>query len=208
MKNLKRYILPLAILAVLAAALALFLSRLGSEHPSQAADGTPWDESWTMIGSVLGVEDPGNGFTLLDNNTVLASNDLYYASWTCGEAAPYTNDEGDEVDLYPAQLYLLLQGCADAENARKAAEAWSDRERETYTVREERTQTINGQDYTLLLYDCASETNPYSRGVSAFTVYGASAVSVELTCQDGFTGDELVILTDFLGGFHYGTAGA
>ena len=203
MKNVKRFILPLAILLALALAMSLFLSRLGTKYPDRAADGTAWDENWTMMGTVLGVEEPGNGLTLRDNNTVLASNDLYYAAWTAGEPEPYVNDEGKDVDLYPAQLYLLLQGCADEENAQKAAESWRGREEDTYTVRETRTGTFNGQEYTLLLYDCGSETNPYDRGVSAFAVFGNYAVSAEFTCRADFQGDELSILTDFLGGCHY-----
>ena len=42
-----------------------------SQYPEQATDGTPWDPSWTMLGSVLGAEEPGNGFSLLDNYSVL-----------------------------------------------------------------------------------------------------------------------------------------
>lgn len=200
---MKRYILPLVILAVLAALLGTFLNRLGSKHPDRDAAGAPWDESWTMLGSVLGVEEPGNGFTLLENNTVLAGDDLYYASWAAGEPTGYTNDEGKDVDLYPAQLYLILQGCADEANAQKAVKSWMDRESDTYAVRETRTGTCDGQEYTLLLYDCASEDNPYSRGITAFAVFENYAVSAELTCLDGFAGDEAAILTAFLNGCHY-----
>lgn len=64
----------------------------------------------------------------------------------------------------------------------------------------------NGQEYTLLLYECGSDTNPYSRGVSAFTTYENYAISAELTCREAFTGDVLSILTDFLEGCHYNAA--
>ena len=37
--------------------LAAVLSLSGcSVYPERAADGTQWDEEWTMLGSVLGVE--------------------------------------------------------------------------------------------------------------------------------------------------------
>lgn len=177
-----------------------------SRYPSEAADGAVWDENWTILGSVLGVEEPGSGLTLLDNNAILTADDLFYATWTSGSPVPYTNEDGDEVDLYDAQLYLLLCGCADEENARLALTEWTARQKETYTITDTRTEICNGQEYTLLLYECGSDTNPYSRGVSAFTTYENYAISAELTCREAFTGDELSILTDFLEGCHYNAA--
>ena len=48
-----------------------------AQYPDQAVDGTAWDPNWTMLGSVLGAEEPGNGFSLLDNYSVLTGEDLY-----------------------------------------------------------------------------------------------------------------------------------
>lgn len=174
-----------------------------SQYPDQAADGTPWDSNWTMLGSVLGAEEPGNGFSLLDNYSVLTGEDIYYATWTTGNATDYVNEDDDEVKVYDAQLYLLVVGCADESHARQNQEEWIARQQETYTVTETWSETRNGQEYTLLAYECGSDTNPYSRGVSAFTVYGTYAVSVELTCQQEFTGEEREILLQFLDGCHY-----
>lgn len=174
-----------------------------SQYPEQAADGTPWDPDWTMLGTVLGAEEPGNDFSLLDNYSVLTGEDIYYAAWVAGDSIDYTNEDGEDVEVYDAQLYLLAAGCADDTHARQNQEEWIARQQETYTVTETWSETRNGQEYTLLAYECGSETNPYSRGVSAFTVYGTYAVSAELACQEDFTGQEREILLLFLDGCHY-----
>lgn len=174
-----------------------------SQYPEQAADGTPWDSSWTMLGSVLGAEEAGNGFSLLDNYSVLTGEDIYYAAWVAGDSSAYTNEDNEEVEVYDAQLYLLAAGCADASYAQQNLDEWISKEQETYTVTETWNETHNGQEYTLLTYECGSDTNPYSRGISAFTVYGTYAISAELACQEDFTGQERDILLQFLDGCHY-----
>ncbi|OUQ23724.1 hypothetical protein B5E80_09370 [Flavonifractor sp. An135] len=174
-----------------------------SSYPEQAADGTPWDPDWTMLGSVLGAEEPGNGFSLQENYSVLTGEDIYYATWVAGEPSAYTNEDGEDVDVYDAQLYLLAVGCADESYALQNQEDWIARQQETYTVTETWSETRNGQEYTLLAYECGSETNPYQRGVSAFTVYGNYAISAELACRAEFTGQEREILLQFLDGCHY-----
>ena len=174
-----------------------------SQYPEQAADGTPWDSSWTMLGSVLGAEEPGNGFSLLDNYSVLTGEDIYYAAWVAGDSSAYTNEDNEEVEVYDAQLYLLAAGCADASYAQQNLDEWISKEQETYTVTETWNETHTGQEYTLLTYECGSDTNPYGRGISAFTVYGTYAISAELACQEDFTGQERDILLQFLDGCHY-----
>lgn len=185
--------------------LLLCLLCLGgcTQYPDRAADGAEWDKNWTMLGSVLGVEEPGDGLTLQNNNSVLTGDDLYYAAWVVGEPTVYTNEDGKDVDVYDAQLYLLLAGCSDEEYAKQNMADWMAREEETYTLTETRTETRNGQEYTLLLYECGSETNPYSRGISAFTTYGNYALSAELACRESYTGAEAEVLLRFLDGCHF-----
>lgn len=180
----------------------LMLSGCG-QYPEQAADGTPWDPNWTMLGSVLGAEEPENGFSLLDNYSVLTGEDIYYATWAAGEPTDYTNEDGEDVQVYDAQIYLLAAGYTDEAQAQQNQEEWIARQQETYTVTDSWSETRNGQEYTLLAYECSSETNPYHRGVSAFTVYGTYAVSAELACRESFTGQEREILLQFLDGCHY-----
>ncbi len=185
-------------------ALSLFALTGCSVAPSQAADGSEWSEDWITLGPVLGVEPPEHGLTLLYNNTALTANDMFYAAWTIGEAESYTNADGEEIDLYEAQLDVLVYGCADAEHAQAAVEEWQGRQDELYTAVDRREETWNGQDYALSDYECGSETNPYSRGASAFGVCGKYALSFELNCRDAFDGNEADILEDFLCGCHYG----
>lgn len=116
-RNLLYLLCPfLLILALIAGWNALDFAQ----YPDQAADGAAWDKSWEMMAKAVGIEPPGHGLTLLANNSVLAGEDTYYAAWTAGELVQYTNADGDEVDLYPAQLYLLLYGCADETAAEEA----------------------------------------------------------------------------------------
>lgn len=199
----KTTIILLAVLCLVVGVIAAMYFKAGSDLPAAAADGAAWDASWEMLGPVLGVEAPENGFTLQDNSAVLTADDIFYATWTAGEAVPYTNEDGDEVQVYDAQLYMLAVGCADGENAQKAIDQWMDRESGTYTVLDTGAETYNGQPYDLLYYDCGSDTNPYDRGVTAFTIYGNYALSAELTCRDTFAGDEAAILADVLSRCHY-----
>lgn len=200
----RKYLLYLALPLLLILGLLVLGNALDfSQYPTAAADGAPWDKSWEMLGKAVGVEAPGHDLTFQTNNSVLAGEDTYYASWTIGEPSPYTNEDGEEVDLYPAQLYLLLYGCEDEAAAADACQSFLERERTTYAVQSEETVSHNGQDYTLLVYDCVSASNPYDRGASAFAVAGNDVFVAELTCQEGFDGDVSQILSDVLDGVHY-----
>ncbi len=195
---MKKRIIPLIIVLCLLAGLA------GCEkYPARAVDGAAWDKEWTMLGSAMGVEEPGSGFTLLDNNLALAVSDTYLATWANGEAIPFVNADGDDMEIYPAQIYLLLLSREDAAGAQAAVDDWIAQENETYTVTDTHAETHNGQEYTVLRYRTRSETNPYSRGVVCFAVYENYAVNVELTCTDEYAGDELAVMAAFLDGCHY-----
>lgn len=175
-----------------------------SSYPETAADGSTWDRSWTILGRVLGVEEPGHDLQLSENPVVLTGRDLYYATWTIGEAEQYVNEEGKDADLYPAELYLVVCGSAkDGNTPQENIDDWIAREYETYEVLNRTEETINGQVYILLEYNVKSETNPFSHGIAAFAVYSSYAISAELTCQDTFDGDLHQILTDYLQGCHY-----
>ena len=193
---MKRFIVCLLLLCLL-------LSGCARSAPEKTADGTAWGENWTTLGGVLGVEEPGHDLELRDNNEALSVTDMYLASWTIGEGSPYTNEDGDEVTLYPARLDVLVYGRKDADAARQALADWTARQAETYDVTASQKQTCGGQDYTVSAYTCKSENNPYSRGISAFGVYNDYAISAELNCLDSFTEDEATILTDFLNICHY-----
>ena len=199
-KNVLYLLFPFALILALIAAGSLVDF---SQYPSAAADGAAWDKNWEMMAKVVGIEAPGGGLTLLTNNSVLAGEDTYYASWTAGEPAPYTNADGDEVDLYPAQLYVLLYGCADQAAAESACAGFLAREQQTYTVHSQRTEEHNAQRYTVLDYTGGSAGNPYGRGSSAFAVRGNYVLVAELLAQDSFDGDASRMLSAFLDGVHY-----
>lgn len=199
-KNVLYLLFPFALILALIAAGSLVDF---SQYPSAAADGAAWDKNWEMMAKVVGIEAPGGGLTLLTNNSVLAGEDTYYASWTAGEPSPYTNADGNEVDLYPAQLYVLLYGCADQAAAESACAGFLAREQQTYTVHSQRTEEHNAQRYTVLDYTGGSAGNPYGRGSSAFAVRGNYVLVAELLAQDSFDGDVSRMLSAFLDGVHY-----
>lgn len=185
-------------------ALALCLILCGcSKTPVRAADGTSWSKEWTTVGNVLGVEEPGNGLALRGNNDALSVSNMYLASWTVGEWEPFLNEDGDQVELYPAQIDVLVYGRKDEDTAQRVLEDWVGRQSRNYDIRDTRQEVHNGQEYLISAYDCVSEKNPYSRGVWAATVYGNYAVSLEFNCQEEFSGDEVAILAGFLDGCHY-----
>ena len=196
----KWLIIPIIVLFFVA--VALIIPRF-SRIPERTDDGQTWDPKWEMMGSVMGVEDPGNGFTLLNNDTALAGNDTFYASWVKGEAREYTNADNKAVNLYPAQIYLLLYGCGDEEQAGEARSDWMAREEGTYEVHSRHEETWGGQSFSVLDYTCGSDTNPYSRGVSAFGLFGHYVIIAELTCTEDFEENEQLLLQHFLEGCHY-----
>lgn len=199
----KRWLIPLFLLILCVSTGLILLNRWSPTYPERAVDGAAWDENWTMLGTALGVEEPGGGFALLDNNSILTADDTYLASWASGEPSAYVNADGDEADLYEAQLFLLLVGCKDAENAAAAQNEWIAREGQTYDVLDTHTETHNGQNYLILTYAVPSEDNPYARGATAFATYKNYALTAEITCLDSYAGDAAAILGAFLDGFHY-----
>lgn len=195
-------------LILLPFALILGLIVLGhlidfSQYPSAAADGGPWDKSWEMMAKAVGFEAPGHGLVLQENNSVLAGDDTYYAAWTIGEPISYTNADGEDTDLYPAELYVLLYGCGGEEEAQAACEEFLAWEQKNYTVQSHRTESHNGQIYEVMEYSVDAKTNPYAYGISAFAVCHNYVLVAELACMDTFTGDAGEILSDFLDGCHY-----
>lgn len=184
--------------------LCLCLTGCGQPTPLQAADGTAWNNDWVTVGGIVGVDTPA-GIDHQENNDILSIKGMYYATWSIGEPEPYTNEDGDEAQLYDAQIYLLLAGHNPAEKANESAAEWQAMANDRYAVEQTLSTTCNGQDYTILTYAFDSETNPYARGASAFGVYRNYAVSVELSCREDFIGDPQDILTDFLEHCHYST---
>ena len=175
-----------------------------AQAPTAAADGAAWSDDWITVGGIIGVDTPA-GIDHRENSDALAVKGMYYATWSIGEPEPYTNEEGDEAQLYDAQIYLLLAGYDGLEKAEESAAQWQAMANDRYAVDQAQSAACNGQEFSVLTYAFDSETNPYARGASAFGVYGNYAVSVELSCRETFTSDPLEVLTDFLEHCHYST---
>lgn len=200
----KRAIIILAVLVILLAAITVYLFLSRPSLPAQAADGAAWDGGWEMVGPVLGLEAPGNGLVMQGSGSSPSEEGTYYAAWVAGDWELYpAGDSGEEIQLFDAQMFLLAVRCDDGEAARALIGDWRDRAAGAYTIRQTGAEMYNGQSYDLLCYDCDDGASPYSRGVTAFTVYGDYAVSAELTCREGFAGDETAILGDVLSRCHY-----
>lgn len=170
--------------------------------PTATAEGAAWDDGWITIGGIIGVDTP-DGVDYQQSNDALSIRGMYYAAWSIGEAEPYINEDGDDAQLYDAQIYFLLGGYNAAEKAEASAAEWQSMAENRYTVEQTVSATCNSQDFTVLTYSFDSETNPYANGASAFGVYRNYAMSVEISCRENFTGDPLEILTDFLDHCHY-----
>ena len=173
-----------------------------SSVPEESTDAAV-DSDYIAVGSRLTVHNTDDRLTLRDNMDALSADGLYYASWTAGSAEPYENADGDTIDLYDAQLYLLLGEYKNAESAEGCMADWLAAGHSNYNVTAEETVTCNGQTYTLLTYRFINEENPYAKGVSAFGVCGNCAVCIELTCQEEYPEDLHEMLTVFLNGCSY-----
>ena len=182
------------ILCIALSIILVCLSGCKAKGPTVAADGTPWSKDWTMVGSKVGVEDPGADFTIRD---VKGAKGMFFTSWSMGEA------QDEKPGVYEAQIVLLLQEASSAESAQASVDEWLTLAGENYLVTDTAQQICNGQTFTVLTYNFPSDASSYARGASAFAVYGNCAISAEFACQDAFDGDAAEILTNFLEHCHY-----
>ena len=176
------------------------LTACGAKGPTVAIDGAAWDDAWIMLGSKIGAETPGADFTLRD---VKGAKKMTFTSWSAGEAQPYTGAQGEEGNVYDAQLVVLVVEAGTAEAAQATVDEWLSLAGETYSVTGTARQTCGGQEFTVLTYAFASDLSAYARGASAFTVYDGCAVSAEFACRDSYAGDPAEVLTGFLENCHY-----
>lgn len=159
--------------------------------------------SHITIGGYLKINHINNNMVLLDNKDTLAADGLYYASFGMGGTKDYENNDGDIIEFYDAQLYLLLGENQDGNEAQNNVDTWLAAGKSNYKVHEEKDISCNEQSYHIIAYDCESKNSPYARGISAFAAVGNYAVCAELTCRDDFTDELETILTDFLNDCSY-----
>lgn len=178
--------------------LFIVLMLTGCSILPSVSGNTVVDSEYVTIGGSLTVHNTDARLTLLSNMDALSADGLYYASWTAGNSEPYENSDGDTVDLYDAQLYLLLGEFKNPDAAQQNMDTWLSAAQTNYDVTEEETITCNGQNYTMVTYNFQNEENTYAHGVSAFGVYNNFAVCAELTCRENYQEDLQQILTIFL----------
>lgn len=175
------------------------------EAPKADLEGNAWDDSWTQMGSFLGIEYPGNGMMLLDSNGTLSGMEMYYATWAAGDPITVTDDEGEEADLYPIHLYMLVQPCESAAEAQQIMAEWSEVDGRL-TVTGQSSLTAGPVEFTLFSYDCRETSDAFTNGVTALGVYGDQAILVDLACGQGAQPDLDTMMEQFLAGFHYAPA--
>ena len=179
----------------------LLLTGCSSSLNEDVAENT----EYVTVGNTLKVKNTDEQLTLLDNKEALAAEGLYYATWVIGNSEPYKNSDGDTVDLYDAQLYLLLGKAKNSEDAQDNADTWLAAAKTNYEIITEKEDSFNGQFYSIITYNCKGIDTPYDHGISAFCTFKDSALCIELTCQETFTGDLEPILTNFLNNCQYYT---
>lgn len=191
--------------AAIALALCTLLTGCEAAPPTEDRDGIPWSADWIPVGeNVMGVEpDPSGELVLRENNSSLAASRMYYAAWSTGEAEAYTNEDGEEADLYDAQVYLLLAGEDSPEEAGETVEEWRGLAGERYENMSVGSGVYNGQEFVIASFTYAADTNPYANGAAAFGVFGNWALNVEVSCRDTFEGSAEDVLTAFLERCHY-----
>ena len=188
--------------AALMVLILCWLTGCAQLPPETSADGSAWSDAWVTVGNIVGVDTPA-WLEPRENMDVLSDKGVFYATWSSGEAVPYTNADGEEAELYDAQMYLLLAGYDSSAKAEADASDWLSMASAQYNVTDTYTEIHNGQEFTVITYTFSSATNPFARGASAFGVYRNYAVSAEFSCQEGFDRDELESLREFLDNCHY-----
>lgn len=156
------------------------------------------DASIITIGGSLTVDNTDGGMTLLSNLDALAADGLYYAAWGMGSKESYENEDGKNVDLYDAQIYVLLGECQDSDAAQNYIDTWLAAGKSNYEVLSEEKATYHGQSYSKLIYRLKNKDNPFAHGISVFTVSGNNAVCMELVCREKLEEDPETLLSGFL----------
>ena len=190
---------------ILGLLLCVFLPACSEEEiplPERTVDGAEWNADWVTVGSLVGVDAP-EGLRLLENLDALGETGMYYASWAMGEGTPYVNSEGNDTRLYDVQICLLLSGQETEAQALETLEDWKSMAISQYAVDETWEGIYNGQDFFVMTCAYPEGTNPYERGASAFGGYGTCAAIVEISCREGYGGDLVEMLTEFLERCHW-----
>lgn len=177
--------------------LCLLLTACSAKPPEKTADGADWGADWTTVGSFLGVK-PTDGWTVQRNEDMLAPDGTFYASWTRGEAVSYTDDSGNRVTAYDAQIHLVMMEFETDAEAEQAAVQWQSLAAERYPDMEESHGEYAGQSFRIASYAFPAGSGPASSGASATGVRGSRAIRVDVSALESYPKEPLDVLTDFL----------
>lgn len=147
--------------------LCLLLTGCGIQTPAKTVDGSPWEDSWETVGSLLGVE-PMSGWTVQRSEDVLAAEGTFYTVWTKGEGFHYVNAVGDDVTGYDSQIHLVAIETT-AEEAQNNADMWEQLIDDRYDDVQKSSQEYAGQTFLISVYDFPA---------GDFTLHGASATAI------------------------------
>ena len=137
-----------------------------------------------------------------EQNDALSLNGIDYAKWTYGEPEKYLGEEGEEVDLYSAEAYVLLREFSNEADASSAVEEWKALEAQSYDMSGGENALYGEQKFEVFTLLPESES-PYVGGIAAFAKRGGFAFSVELMFTEKFDGNADEMLKGFLESFHY-----
>ena len=76
--------------------------------------------------------------------------------------SPIENSDGKTVDLYDAQLTLVVQENKTGEKAASAVSGWQELAQQNYDISDTQTLTAGGQEYTVIQFTYQDESNPYA----------------------------------------------
>ncbi|MBP3914253.1 MAG: hypothetical protein J6D14_07595 [Lachnospiraceae bacterium] len=170
------------------------MSSLGDADTSLTTIPKADDSGMVAIGKLIKAPAETDGFKLTEYNEALSASGLIYAAWTTGEPSAYTNSDEEEVQLYPAQIYMIVYEGTDADDAASKAAGWLAAAEKQYNV----TQKDESNGRTVLSYSVQNETSPYSEGTSAFFTDGTAACCVEVQRTSEWEGNPGEILAHFL----------
>ncbi len=182
--------------------LCLLLSGCGKAAPEKTADGADWDEGWTTIGNFLGVELSPD-WTMRRDEDLLTTEWTCYCSWTQGEGIAYTDEAGDEVTTYDAQIHLVIKEFEAPSDAELTAALWRHLAQERYPDLEQSTAQYAGQSFDISTYPFPAGNGPASLGASATGVRGGWAIQVDVLTLESFPQTPSQVLEDFLTHCHY-----
>ena len=155
-----------------------------------------------MVCPLLAVE-PFDGFTLHESNDALYLSGIYYSTWVTGDPRPHINEEGEEAEVFDAQIYVIAQEYRSSDSAASGIAQWTAREKATFEAGMEYTFACNDQAYTILPLAGGSEKNPYRHGAAAFVLRDNWAICAEFLGAEDYEMDFEKALGEFLSGFHY-----